>query len=137
MKKTFALLISLISSAHAQEICFTCSGTYWLRAQGHYKEQTDDRHAFGLCLDRSSMNITYDTEGSLQTKWRFTKRESSSGTTYYYWNKEYENFIFGRVKEQIELSDIKQGYQYAVKDKNDMPVMAVNGQCTVTQRIGK
>ena len=90
-----------------------------------------------MCLDRNTMNITYDTEGSRQSKWHFTKRETQSGTTYYYWNKDYDNGLFGRLDEQIEFSDVKQGYQYVAKDKSGAPAMAVNGQCRLTQRIGK
>ncbi len=58
MKKTVALFAFVFRSVSAQEMCFSCSGTYWLRGQGQQKDRMEDNHAFGLSLDRSTMNIT-------------------------------------------------------------------------------
>lgn len=139
MKKAigFALLVVAVSSM-AQEMCYTCSGTRYVRETRHAAESTSDGYSVGFCLDRKTMEITYDTEGSEQTKWKFAERMFSSGTVYYYWRKEYDNGIFGRLSEQIELSDVKLHYQYVAKDKKDMrTAIAVNAKCTPVQRIGK
>ena len=84
------------------------------------------------------MEVTYDTQGSTLSKWRFSERNDSVGTIYYYWRKEYDNGIFGRLSEQIELSDVKLHYQYVAKSAKDASVaIAVNAKCTPVQRIGK
>lgn len=138
--KQLALLFVAITGfcVQAQEMCFTCTGTYYLRGHQATKEQTSDGHTVGLCIDKQSMAVTYDTEGSNQSKWRFSERKESSGTIYYYWRKEYDNGLYGRLSEQLELSDVKLSYQYVAKDNKDVrAAIAVNAKCTPVTRIGK
>ncbi|PUE12307.1 hypothetical protein [Limnohabitans sp. T6-20] len=133
--KILALLFvtSFGFSTHAQEMCFSCNGTFYSKAFDSIKKD----HTFALCINKSDMSISYDTEGSRQTKWRFSERTESLIPVYYYWRKEYDNTIYGRLSEQIELSDVKYSYQYVAKDKQSVAVVAVNGQCVPVPRIGK
>lgn len=139
MKKLTLLLVSTIGfCAQAQEMCFSCSGTNYLRGHRASPEQISEGHSVGFCINRNNMEVTYDTQGSTQSKWRFFERKDSVGTTYYYWRKEYDNSIFGRLSEQIELSDVKLHYQYVAKDTKDVSAaIAVNAKCSPVQRIGK
>ncbi len=133
----FALL-AVAAGAMAQEMCFSCSGTYYMRANKASTEQTSEGHSVGFCINRNNMEVTYDTQGSTLSKWRFFERSDSVGTIYYYWRKEYDNGIFGRLAEQIELSDVKLQYQYVAKGTKDASVaIAVNAKCAPVQRIGK
>jgi hypothetical protein len=134
----FILVVGLFAQAQAQEMCFTCTGSHYWRGHRTSPEQTSQGYAVGFCLDKKNMEVTYDTAGSVQTKWRFAERIESAGTVYYYWRKEYDNGLFGRLSEQIELSDVKLHYQYVAKEKKDMSVViAVNANCTPVQRIGR
>lgn len=139
MKKIICFaLLAVSTSTMAQEMCFSCSGTYYLREHRAAPAQTLDGNSVGFCFNRNNMEVTYDTEGSTLSKWKFIERKDSGGTVYYYWRKEYDNGIFGRMSEQIELSDVKLHYQYVAKDaKNNRSAIAVNAQCTPVQRIGK
>ena len=130
---TSAFLAAIAMSASAQEMCFSCKGTYFLRGDKNLR----DGYVFGMCLNRNDLSITYDTEGSTQSTWRFHERTESLGTTYYYWRKEYENNRFGKLSEQIELSDVKYHYQYVAKDKRQEVAIAINGHCSPVLRIGK
>lgn len=139
MKKVvgFGLLAVAVGSM-AQEMCFSCSGTYYMRAHRAAPEQNSEGHSVGFCFNRNSMEVTYDTVGSSLSNWRFFERRDSVGTIYYYWRKEHDNSIFGRLSEQIELSDVKLQYQYVAKDGKDLrAAVAVNARCTPVQRIGK
>jgi hypothetical protein len=139
MKKIICIaLLAMAASTMAQEMCFTCSGTYYVRGHRAGPEQNSEGHSVGFCVNRNNMEVTYDTQGSTVSKWRFFERVDSVGTVYYYWRKEYDNGIFGRLSEQIELSDVKLHYQYVAKDiKDGRSAIAVNAKCTPVQRIGK
>ena len=128
-----ALCCLFTTNIHAQEMCFSCKGTYFLRE----RDVLEEGHVFGMCLNKADLSITYDTEGSTQSKWRFHERTEQLGTIYYYWRKEYQNNLFGRLYEQIELSDVKYHYQYVAKDATQKVAIAVNGHCSPVPRIGK
>nr|WP_315229229.1 hypothetical protein [uncultured Limnohabitans sp.] len=128
----FLFLFLEATNIWAQEMCFSCNGTYFVKNVSQVKAN----HAFGLCLNKKDMSVTYDTEGSRQSKWTFFEKIDSVGTVYYYWQKEYDNSLFGRLSEQIELSDVKYQYQYFAKDKLNNVAVSVNGQCIPVLRIG-
>jgi hypothetical protein len=107
-------------------------GTHFQKGRGIEKD-----YHFGFCFDRSTMRVTFDTQGQGRGEaWKFKGRQKSSGATYFYWSKSSkENWLFGPLEEQYELSDVVLHLQYVAKETSGTPVLSANGLCRPTLRL--
>ena len=141
MRPQKLLLLTLVFMAtglQAQEMCITCNGTYWKDAASPaLPEQLSKDHHFGFCFDRKTKKVTFISEGHERSSWKFDHVENGAlGNAYLYWTSKASNEIYGQVTEQIELSDVVLHFQYVARNKSSAPVIAVNGTCVPSTRIG-
>ena len=134
----FLGLLLATGSAWASELCLSCTGTTWVAASPDINiEEAKYDQNYGVCFETKTLKITYDTLGSDRTKWKFDRKTTAYGRTYFYWGGSYSNAIQGNLKEEMELGDVTLTLSYRVKDAKDSPVMETRGRCTPSIRIDK